>query len=231
MRAATGARKEQNMNFEASKSCHEFKLEPLAFAENALEPHISARTLSFHHEKHHQAYVDKLNKLIEGTPMAGQSLEDIVRQTARMPDKKSVFNNAGQHWNHSFFWKCLTPQGGGQPSGRLLQEIEKAFDSFDAFKTAFNKAAVEQFGSGWAWLIWDGQGVKIATTSNADTPIAHDQFPLIACDVWEHAYYLDYQNRRPDFVKTFLDRVANWQFAAQELSRATSARGTSRMAA
>ena len=219
------------MKTEHSKSGTSFHLEPLPFSEDALEPHISARTLGFHHGKHHQAYVDKLNKLIAGTPFAGQSLEEIIKKTASAADKKPIFNNAAQAWNHTFFWQSLKPSGGGKPSGRLLQDIEKSFGSFDDFKAAFTKAAVEQFGSGWCWLVWDGSALKIVATANADTPIAHGQAPLLTCDVWEHAYYLDYQNRRQDFVAAFLDHLANWQFAAQSLNVSASARGAERMAA
>jgi Fe-Mn family superoxide dismutase len=174
--------------------------------------------MSFHYGKHHQAYVDNLNKLVAGTPWAaGQPLEKVVLESAAQPDKAAVFNNAAQVWNHTFFWKSMKPGEGGKPAGRLLAMIEKSFGSFDKFKEAFIAAAVAQFGSGWVWLVQDGDTLKIIKTSNADTPIVHGQTPLLTCDVWEHAYYLDYQNRRKDFVEVFLVHLANWEFAAAQL--------------
>lgn len=193
------------------------KLPPLPFAQDALEPYVSARTLSFHYGKHHQAYVDNLNKLIDATPSAGQPLETILREAAGAADKTAVFNNAAQVWNHSFFWNSMKPGGGGKPAGRLLELIEKSFGSFTEFKNAFVAAAIAQFGSGWVWLVQDGDVLKIVKTSNADTPVAHGQTALLTCDVWEHAYYLDYQNRRKDFVEAFLEHLANWEFAASQL--------------
>ncbi len=193
-----------------------FTLPPLPYAQEALEPYISAKTLSFHYGKHHQTYVDNVNKMIAGTPLEGQSLEKIVQETAGAADKKGVFNNAAQVWNHTFFWHSMKP-GGSKPAGRLLQLIEKSFGSVDKFKADFVAAAVAQFGSGWAWLVQDGDGLKIVTTSNADTPIAHGQNALLTCDVWEHAYYLDYQNRRKDFVQAFVDSLADWDGAASRL--------------
>jgi Fe-Mn family superoxide dismutase len=193
-----------------------FTLPPLPYAQEALEPYISAKTLSFHYGKHHQAYVDNVNKMIAGTPLEGQSLEKIVQETAGAADKKGVFNNAAQVWNHTFFWHSMKP-GGSKPAGRLLQLIEKSFGSVDKLKADFVAAAVAQFGSGWAWLVQDGDGLKITTTSNADTPIAHGQNALLTCDVWEHAYYLDYQNRRKDFVQAFVDSLADWDGAASRL--------------
>ena len=194
-----------------------FALPALPYAQEALEPYISARTMGFHYAKHHQAYVDNLNKLVAGTPWAGQTLEKVVVESAGLADKAAVFNNAAQAWNHAFFWKSMKPGGGGLPTGRLLNLMEKSFGGFDAFKKAFLTAAVAQFGSGWVWLIQEGDALKIITTSNADTPLAHGQTALITCDVWEHAYYLDYQNRRKDFVQAFLDHLANWAFAASQL--------------
>lgn len=192
-------------------------LPPLPFAQDALEPYITAQTLSFHYDKHHQGYVDNLNKLIDGTPSAGQPLETILREAAGVADKTAIFNNAAQVWNHTFFWNSMKPDGGGKPSGRLLESIEKSFDGFDEFKTAFVAAAMAQFGSGWVWLVQDGEMLKIVKTSNADTPVAHGQTALLTCDVWEHAYYLDYQNRRKDFVEAFLDHLVNWEFAASQM--------------
>jgi len=194
-----------------------YKLPSLPYAQEALEPYISAKTFSFHYGKHHQTYVDNLNKLVAGTPLAGQSLEKIVQETVGAADKKGVFNNAAQVWNHTFFWESMKPGGGGQPSGRLLKMIDKSFGSVDKFKADFVAAAVAQFGSGWAWLVQDGDGLKIVTTSNADTPMAHGQNALLTCDVWEHAYYLDYQNRRKDFVQAFVDSLVNWDAAAARL--------------
>ena len=195
-----------------------FTLPPLSYAQNALEPYISARTMGIHYGKHHQTYADNLNKLAAGAPWAGQSLEKIILDTAGVPDQAPVFNNAAQAWNHSFFWKSLKPGGGGKPSGKLLEQIEKTFGSFDEFKAAFAAAGLAQFGSGWVWLVQDDKGVlRIVKTANADTPAAHGQTPLLTCDVWEHAYYLDYQNRRKDFLQAFLEHLANWDFAASQM--------------
>ena len=194
-----------------------FQLPPLPYAQDALEPYISAKTMSFHYGKHHQAYVDNLNKLVAGTPWATQPLEKIIQETAGAADKAALFNNAAQVWNHTFFWKSMKPGGGGKPTGRLLELIEKSFGNFDDFKKDFTNAAVSQFGSGWVWLVQDGDKLKIVKTSNADTPVANRQTALLTCDVWEHAYYLDYQNRRKDFVQAFLDHLVNWDFAASQL--------------
>jgi Fe-Mn family superoxide dismutase len=198
-----------------------FELPPLPYAKNALEPHMSARTLDFHHDKHQRAYVTALNNLVENTTLARLSLEEIVRKTATDETKQSIFNNAAQSWNHNFFWHSMKPHGGGKPSGQVLAAIDQAFQGFDQFREEFAKAAEGQFGSGWAWLILDGRKIKVIKTANADSPIAHRQTPLLACDVWEHAYYLDYQNRRPDFVRDFLDYLINWEFVAQNLERHT----------
>ena len=195
-----------------------FTLPSLPYGQDALKPYISARTMSFHYSKHHQAYVDNLNKLVAGTPWAdGRPLEKVVVESAGKADNAAVFNNAAQAWNHAFFWKSMKPGGGGQPTGRLLNLIKKSFGSFDEFKNAFLAAAVAQFGSGWVWLVQDGDTLKIVKTSNADTPMAHGQTALLTCDVWEHAYYLDYQNRRKDFVEAFLNHLVNWEFAASQL--------------
>jgi Fe-Mn family superoxide dismutase len=192
-------------------------LPPLPYPEDALAPHISASTLSFHYGKHHQGYFDNLSKLTAGTPLAGKSLEDMIRATVNDPAQSAIFNNAAQTWNHTFFWHSMKPQGGGKPTGRLLAMIERDFGSYDAFAEAFTAAAMTQFGSGWAWLVLDGEKLKVVKTANADTPLAHGQVPLLTCDVWEHAYYLDYQNRRKDFVATFLAHLVNWDFAAAQL--------------
>ncbi len=190
----------------------------LPYAQDALEPYVPARTMSFHYGKHHQAYVDTLNKLVADAPWAtGQTLEKIVLESAGIADKAAIFNNAAQTWNHSFFWKSMKPGGGGPPSGRLMNLITKSFGGFDQFRNALLATAVAQFGSGWVWLVQDGDTLKIVKTSNADTPIAHGQTALLTCDVWEHAYYLDYQNRRKDFVQAFLEHLTNWEFAASQL--------------
>lgn len=194
-----------------------FELPPLPYASDALEPHMSAKTFSYHHGKHHAAYVNKLNGLIEGTDLADKSLEDIIQATAGKADAKGVFNNAAQVWNHTFFWNSMKPNGGGKPSGKLAEMIDASFGSFDAFADAFKNAGVGQFGSGWAWLVVDGDALKIVTTANAETPITEGLKPLLTCDVWEHAYYLDYQNDRPGFLGVFLEKLANWDFAAEQL--------------
>jgi Fe-Mn family superoxide dismutase len=197
-----------------------FELPPLPYAKDALEPHMSARTLEFHHGKHHQAYVTNLNNLVKDTPMAKQSLEDIIRATAKDESKTGIFNNAAQVWNHTFFWNCMKPRGGGQPGGDLAKRIEQSFGGFDKFRDEFKQAATTQFGSGWAWLVADGGKLKVTKTPNAVNPLSQGQTALLTCDVWEHAYYLDFQNRRPDFVQTFLDHLVNWDFVAKNLAGA-----------
>ncbi|MDG4563121.1 MAG: superoxide dismutase [Candidatus Competibacter sp.] len=194
-----------------------FKLPPLPYAENALEPVISARTIGFHYGKHHQGYVNNLNKLVTGTPLADQPLEAVVKATAN-PDQTVIFNNAAQVWNHTFYWNSLKPKGGGKPTGALAEMIDKSFGGFEQFKAEFAKAATGQFGSGWAWLVKDGDKLAVVKTGNADNPLVHGQKPLLTVDVWEHAYYLDYQNRRADYVTAVLDGLINWDFAAQNLA-------------
>jgi Fe-Mn family superoxide dismutase len=191
--------------------------EPLPFEETALEPHISARTLGFHYGKHHAAYVKNANGLLSGTDLAGRKPEEIIKIAAGSPDKVGIFNNVAQAWNHAFFWNCLKPGGGGEPAGKLADMIKSSFDGFAPFKEAFTKAATGQFGSGWAWLIVNDGKLEIVKTSNADTPVAVGKKPIFTIDVWEHAYYLDYQNKRPDFVKAVLDNLANWEFAASQI--------------
>jgi Fe-Mn family superoxide dismutase len=197
-----------------------FELPPLPYAKSALEPHISANTLDFHHGKHHQAYVTNLNNLTKESALASQSLEEVIRGTAGDAAKAGIFNNAAQVWNHSFYWNCMRPGGGGAPSGDLAAAITQAFGSFDTFGNEFKTACVSQFGSGWGWLVLADGGLKIVKTANADLPLAHGQTALLTCDVWEHAYYLDYQNRRPDYVQAFLDHLVNWDFVAQALAAA-----------
>jgi Fe-Mn family superoxide dismutase len=201
----------------ASGETPAFALPALPYAQGALEPCVSAKTMGFHYGKHHQAYVDNLNKLAAAAKMGDLPLEEIIRQTAGKTQQAGLFNNAAQVWNHTFFWKSMKPNDGGEPAGRLAERIATAFGSFDTFKTAFIEAAVAQFGSGWVWLVQEGDTLKIVKTSNADTPLTHGQTALLTCDVWEHAYYLDYQNRRKDFVQAFLDHLANWEFAASQL--------------
>lgn len=186
----------------------------------ALEPHITANTLTFHHGKHHQAYVTNLNNLVQNTDLAHKPLEEIIQATAGNTEKAGIFNNAAQVWNHTFFWNCMKPQGGGQPTGDLKARIEKGFGSYEAFAAEFKQAAVTQFGSGWAWLVLEKGNLRIMKTANADLPMVHGATALLTCDVWEHAYYLDYQNRRPDYVDTFLAHLVNWDFAASLLKAA-----------
>ena len=193
-------------------------LPALPYAENALEPVISAKTISFHYGKHHKAYVDNLNKLIAGTEFEDLPLEEIIRKTANKTEHSAIFNNAAQVWNHTFFWNSLTPNGGGKPTEDLMKKIEESFGSFDDFLKEFTEAAKTQFGSGWAWLVLDGKKLKVMKTANAETPLTMDVKPLLTIDVWEHAYYLDYQNRRPDYVADLLDKLINWEFAAKNLN-------------
>ena len=197
-----------------------FELPALPYAQDALEPHISANTLSFHYGKHHNGYVTKLNAAIEGTDLASKSLEEIIKGTAGDPAKSGVFNNAAQVWNHSFYWQCMKPGGGGTPSGALASKIDADFGSFDKFIEQLKAAAATQFGSGWAWLVLDGGTLKTVKTLNAENPIASGQTPLLTIDVWEHAYYLDYQNRRPDYISTFVNSLVNWDFVAGNLAAA-----------
>jgi len=201
-----------------SRSAHAaapYVLPPLPYAENALEPVITARTIGFHYGKHHKAYVDNLNKLIAGTEYADLSLEKIITGTAGRPEKTAIFNNAAQIWNHTFYWNSMKPKGGGEPPAALKQRIEASFGSVDACKKELADAAVSQFGSGWAWLVVDGGKLKVVKTTNADTPLTTGVKPLLTIDVWEHAYYLDYQNRRADYVSAVLDKLINWEFALQ----------------
>ena len=197
-----------------------FELPPLPYPATALEPHTSAQTLSFHHGKHHQAYVTQLNALVKDTPFATQSLEDIIRATAGDAAKAPIFNNAAQVWNHTFFWNCMKPNGGGKPPEAIAARLAQAFGSVEAFAEQFKQAALTQFGSGWAWLAVDNGALKIVKTPNAVNPLSQGQTALLTCDVWEHAYYLDYQNRRADFVQTFLDHLVNWDFVAGNLAKA-----------
>ncbi len=190
-------------------------LPDLPYGRNALEPHISAETLEFHHGKHHNAYVTNLNKLIAGKPEEGKPLEEII-----LSAEGPVFNNAAQVWNHTFYWSCLKPGGGGEPGGALADAIRRDFGSFQAFRSALADAAATQFGSGWAWLVAEGGRLKVVKTPNADLPLRHGQTALLTIDVWEHAYYIDYRNARPKYVETVIDHLLNWDFAAKNFQKA-----------
>jgi Fe-Mn family superoxide dismutase len=189
-----------------------FELSALPYAKDALLPHISAETLEFHHGKHHKAYVDNLNKLLDGKPEAGKSLEEIIKSS-----EGPVFNNAAQIWNHTFYWSSMKPGGGGKPTGKLLEAIDRDFGSVDTCLQQLGEAAKTQFGSGWAWLVEEGGKLKVTKTANADLPMKHGQKALITCDVWEHAYYIDFRNARPNYVEAFLKSLINWDFAAKNL--------------
>ena len=192
-----------------------FTLPDLPYASDALEPSISANTLSYHHGKHHNAYVNNLNKMIEGTDLEGKSLEDIVKATAGDASKGGIFNNAAQVWNHTFYWHSMSPNGGGKPSGKLAEAIDRDFGSYDEFAKAFTGAGGSQFGSGWAWLVSNGGKLEVRKTPNAETPLTDGVTPLLTMDVWEHAYYLDHQNSRPGYMGAFMEHLINWDFAAE----------------
>jgi len=192
-------------------------LPDLPFGKDALAPYISATTLDFHHGKHHDAYVTNLNKLLQGTDLIGETLEDIIKKTAKSPDRAGIFNNAAQVWNHTFYWHSINPGGGGAPAGAAARKIDTDFGGHDAFVQQFKDAALTQFGSGWAWLVLRDGKLEIMKTPNADTPIAHGLKPLLTVDVWEHAYYLDYQNRRGDYLDSFIKHLVNWDFVNSNL--------------
>lgn len=194
-------------------------LPKLPYAYAALEPHISAATLEFHHDKHHRAYVEKTKALAKEVHLQDEPLESVLRQASGKERHAALFNNAAQAWNHSFYWRSLRPKGGGRPQGAIAERITTAFGSYDAFATEFVAAATGRFGSGWAWLVLDGDALKVTATSNADTPLVHDQTPLLTIDVWEHAYYLDRQNRRAEYVSAVIEHLLNWDFANQNLSQ------------
>ena len=197
-------------------------LAPLPYPVDSLEPIISSRTLNFHHDKHHRAYVEALSKLIVGTELADLRLDQIVTATAGRPDRVSIFNNAAQAWNHGFYWNCLRAKGGGDPPLMLKKKMQAAFGSVEACKKELVNSAVTQFGSGWAWLVLEESNLKVMKTGNANDPLAQGLTPLLTIDVWEHAYYLDYQNRRADHVNAVVDKLANWGFAADNLEKAMS---------
>jgi len=190
-----------------------FELPALSYAQDALAPHISAETLEYHYGKHHKTYVDNLNKLVDGTDNASKSLEEII-----MSSEAGLFNNSAQVWNHTFFWNCLTPNGGGAPTGELADRINSSFGSYEDFKAQITEAGLTQFGSGWAWLVEDGSGLSIMKTPNADLPMKHSAKALFTIDVWEHAYYIDYRNARAKFIEVVLDNLVNWDFVAANLA-------------
>lgn len=196
-----------------------FELPALPYDKTALEPHMSAQTFDFHHGKHHQTYVTNLNNLVKDTPLATKSLEEVILEAAKSGNA-GVFNNAAQVWNHSFFWNCMTPNGGGAPTGAIADKINADFGSYDKFVEEFKQAGATQFGSGWAWLVIENGTLKVVKTANAETPLTAGQTALLTCDVWEHAYYLDYQNRRPDFLAAFLANLVNWDFVNANLAAA-----------
>jgi Fe-Mn family superoxide dismutase len=192
-------------------------LPQLPYPKDALAPHISEKTLEFHYGKHHNAYVLNANKLLEATDLADESLEDIIKKTAGDASRVGIFNNVAQVWNHSFYWQCMKPDGGGSPTGAIAEKINADFGSYEKFSEAFKNAGATQFGSGWAWLVLQDNRLQVIKTPNADTPLAHGVKALLTVDVWEHAYYLDYQNRRPDYLSIFVERLVNWDFVNSNL--------------
>lgn len=207
----------------ANQVAQPFVLPNLPYETTALEPIISANTFSFHHAKHHLAYVNNLNNLIKPiVEYEGKSLEQIIVETFGDKDKMGIFNNAAQVWNHSFYWYSMKKNGGGKPAGALMKKIEEDFGSFEKFAEEFKTAGATQFGSGWAWLVYDNGKLKVTKTANADLPLVHGQHAIITCDVWEHAYYLDFQNKRPDYLNVFLEKLVNWDFAERNFKKASA---------
>ena len=200
-----------------------FELPALPYAENALEPYMSERTLQFHHGKHHAGYVKQLNKLTDGSDLAALTLEEVVRRTARDSARQAIFNNAAQAWNHDFFWHCMSPEA-NQPDGQLAERLKSDFGALDRFHEAFLAEATGRFGSGWAWLVAVGGKLEVTSTVNAGVPFTDGSIPLLACDVWEHAYYLDYQNQRERYVKVFLEHLVDWSAVAERLAELAKAR-------
>ena len=198
-----------------------YSVPDLPYDYNALEPHIDEATMKVHHDKHHQAYVDKANAALEGTEWADKDVEEVLKNLSSLPDdkQKPVRNNGGGHYNHSLFWQMMSPDGGGEPDGDLAAAIEEKFGGFDDFKSEFKDAGVNQFGSGWSWLVHDGSGLAVVSTANQDSPVSDGKTPLLGCDVWEHAYYLKYQNKRPDYIDAWWN-VVNWDFVAERFSAA-----------
>ncbi|MGF1673422.1 MAG: superoxide dismutase [Rivularia sp. (in: cyanobacteria)] len=197
-----------------------YELPTLPYDYTALEPSISKSTLEFHHDKHHAAYVSKYNDAVKGTELDKKSLEEVIKEIAGNPDKQGLFNNAAQAWNHTFYWQCMKPNGGGVPTGDLAKKIDADFGSFDKFVEEFKSAGATQFGSGWAWLVLDNGTLKVTKTLNADNPLTSGQTPLLTMDVWEHAYYLDFQNKRPAYIDEFLGKLVNWDFVAKNMAAA-----------
>lgn len=194
-----------------------FMLPDLPYAKDSLSPYISAKTFDFHHGKHHQLYIDNTNKLVTGSDLDGKNLPTIITTTAGDPARIGIFNNAAQTWNHSFYWQCMKPGGGGAPGGNIAERITQTFGSYENFAQAFKDAGMTQFGSGWAWLVEKNDTLEIMKTPNADTPMAHGATALLTADVWEHAYYIDYQNRRADYLQVFLDKLVDWDFVNKQL--------------
>ena len=194
-----------------------FELPSLPYANDALAPHMSAETLDFHHGKHHQTYVTNLNNLLKDNELQGASLEDIVVKSSKDTSMAGIFNNAGQHWNHILFWQCMKPNGGGSIPSELETRLNSDFGSVDQFKEAFVQAGTTQFGSGWAWLAIDNGKLVVTKSANASNPLVDGMKPILGCDVWEHSYYIDYRNKRPDYLKAFLDSLVNWEFVASQL--------------
>lgn len=198
-----------------------FELPDLPYDYEALAPFMSSQTLHLHHDKHHQTYVTNLNNLIEGSGLEGKSLEEVVVESHKDPAKAGLFNNAGQHFNHNLFWRIMKKGGGGKPGGEIGRRIDDSFGSYDKFAEAFKQAGATQFGSGWAWLALDGDKLKVMKTANGENPLVHGATPLLGIDVWEHAYYLDYQNRRPEYIAAFLNNLVNWEEVEAELAQAS----------
>ncbi|MEZ5825680.1 MAG: superoxide dismutase [Geminicoccaceae bacterium] len=199
-----------------------FELPDLTYDYEALAPYMSSQTLHLHHDKHHQTYVTNLNNLIEGSGLEGKSLEDIVVESYKDPAKAGIFNNAGQHWNHCLFWRVMKKGGGGKPGGEIGRRIDNDFGSYDKFAEAFKQAGATQFGSGWAWLALDGDKLKVTKSPNGANPLVDGMVPLLGIDVWEHAYYLDYQNRRPEYLAAFLNNLVDWEAVEAELAKASA---------
>lgn len=197
-----------------------YELPALPYEYTALDPYISKETLEFHHDKHHAAYVNKYNAAVDGTEMASKPIEEVIKAIAGDASKAGIFNNAAQAWNHTFYWNSMKPNGGGTPTGALAEKINADFGGFDKFVEAFKQAGATQFGSGWAWLVLDNGTLKVTKTANAENPITQGQVPLLTMDVWEHAYYLDYQNKRPEYIDTFITKLVNWDFVASNLAAA-----------
>ena len=206
-------------SIEANQAGGEFTLPDLPYGKDDLAPHITAETLDFHHGKHHNTYVVNLNKLLEGHALAGKSLEEITLASTGKSDMAGIFNNAAQIWNHTFYWHSMKKAGGGMPSRDLLDQINKDFGDFESFVSQFKQAGATQFGSGWAWLVWNRSALQVVKTPNAETPITSGMIPLVTCDVWEHAYYINFRNRRPDYIDTFLSHLVNWDFASQNFAK------------